>query len=68
VYAIKGSVTYYILFSIDIASRSVHIAGITPHPDNRWMMNGVRLEGESFVTDCLNGDALDLSLPHPCLD
>jgi transposase InsO family protein len=34
---IKGLVTYYILFFIDIASRSVHIAGITPHPDNRWM-------------------------------
>jgi hypothetical protein len=37
VYTIKGLVTYNILFFIDIASRSVHIAGITPHPDNRWM-------------------------------
>src|SRR5438477_109980 len=37
VYTIKGLVTYYILFFIDIASRSVHIAGITPHPDNRWI-------------------------------
>ena len=35
--ALKGLVTYYILFSIDIASRSVHVAGITPHPDGRWM-------------------------------
>ena len=34
---IKGLVTYYILFFIDIASRTVRIAGITPHPDNRWM-------------------------------
>src|ERR1700730_11868600 len=34
---IKGLVTQYILFFIDIASRSVHIAGITPHPDNAWM-------------------------------
>ena len=25
------------LFFIDIASRSVHIAGVTPHPDNLWM-------------------------------
>jgi len=32
VYTIKGRVTYYILFFIDIASRSVHIAGITPTP------------------------------------
>ena len=37
VHTLKGLVTYYILFFIDIASRSVHIAGITPHPDNRWM-------------------------------
>lgn len=29
--------TYYVRFFIDIACRSVHIAGITPHPDNRWM-------------------------------
>ena len=34
---IKGLVTHYILFFIDIASRSVHVAGITPHPDNAWI-------------------------------
>jgi len=33
----RGLVTHYILFFIDIASRSVHVAGITPHPDNSWM-------------------------------
>jgi hypothetical protein len=37
VFTIKGLITQYILFSIDIASRSVHVAGITPHPDNSWM-------------------------------
>jgi putative transposase len=42
VYTIKGLFTYYILFFIDIASRSVHIAGITPHPDNRWMTQMAR--------------------------
>ncbi len=31
-----------ILFFIDIASRSVHVAGITPHPDNSWMMQIAR--------------------------
>jgi putative transposase len=29
---IKGLVTHYILFFIDIASRSVHVAGIIPNP------------------------------------
>lgn len=32
VYTIKGLATYYVLFFIDIASRSIQIAGITPHP------------------------------------
>ena len=39
---LKGLVTYYILFFIDIASRRVHLAGITPHPDNPWMMQIAR--------------------------
>jgi transposase InsO family protein len=30
------------LFFIDIASRSVHVAGMTPHPDNLWMMQVAR--------------------------
>lgn len=33
----QGSRTHYILFFINIASRSVHVAGITPHPDDSWM-------------------------------
>jgi putative transposase len=28
---------HYVLFCIDIASRAVKIAGITRHPDSRWM-------------------------------
>ena len=34
---IRGLVTHYVLFFMDIASRAVKIAGITPHPDGRWM-------------------------------
>jgi transposase InsO family protein len=34
---IRGLVTHYVLFFIDIASRAVRIAGVTPHPDSRWM-------------------------------
>jgi hypothetical protein len=45
-----GLITYYVLFFIDIASRSVHIAGITPHPDNRWMKRIAR-----NVTDAEDG-------------
>ena len=47
---IKGLVTHYILFFIDIASRSVHVAGITPHPDNSWMTQIAR-----NVTDADDG-------------
>jgi len=38
----QGSRHDYILFFIDIASRSVHVAGITPHPDNAWMTQMAR--------------------------
>src|SRR5260370_13554858 len=34
---IRGLVTHYVLFLMDIANRAVKIAGITPHPDSRWM-------------------------------
>jgi transposase InsO family protein len=30
-------VTYYVLFFIHLASRRVHVAGVTPHPDQGWM-------------------------------
>jgi hypothetical protein len=39
---VRGLVTHYILFFIDIASRSVHIGGITLHPDNSWMTQVAR--------------------------
>src|ERR1700690_1067287 len=34
---IRGLVTHYVLLFIDIVNRAVKIAGITPHPDSRWM-------------------------------
>ena len=33
----RGLVTYYVLFFIHLDSRRVSIAGITDHPDARWM-------------------------------
>jgi putative transposase len=33
-----GLVTYYILIFIRLGTREVHVAGVTPHPDERWMM------------------------------
>ena len=37
VWTCGGLVTYYILFFIRIGTREVHVAGLTPHPDTRWM-------------------------------
>jgi putative transposase len=37
-----GLVTYYVLFFIHLASRKVHVAGVTPHPDEQWMKQVAR--------------------------
>jgi transposase InsO family protein len=37
-----GLVTYYVLFFIRIGTREVHVAGLTPHPDTRWMIQIAR--------------------------
>jgi putative transposase len=38
VWTLGGLVTYYVLFVIHLGSRQVHIAGITPHPNEKWMV------------------------------
>ena len=50
VLTLKGLITQYVLFFIDIASRSVHIAGVTPQPDSSWMTQIAR-----NITDVSNG-------------
>ena len=35
VWTMAGLVTYYVLFFIHLDSRQSHIAGVTPHPDQR---------------------------------
>jgi putative transposase len=37
-----GLVTYYVLFFIHLESRKVYVAGVTPHPDERWMIQIAR--------------------------
>jgi hypothetical protein len=42
VWTLGGLVTYYVLFFIHLGSRQVHLAGVTPHPDEAWMVQVAR--------------------------
>jgi putative transposase len=42
VWTLGGLVTYYVLFFIHLGSRKVHIAGMTPHPNEAWMKQVAR--------------------------
>jgi putative transposase len=42
VWTLGGLVTYYVLFFIHLGSRKVHIAGMTPHPHEAWMVQVAR--------------------------
>jgi putative transposase len=42
VWTLDGLVTYYVLFFIHLGSRKVHIAGMTPHPHEAWMVQVAR--------------------------
>ena len=55
VLTLRGLVTYYVLFFIHLESRKVDIAGITVHPDERWMQQmarNVTMEGCGILRDC----------------
>ncbi len=45
-----GLVRYHVLFVIRLSSRKVHLAGIIPEPDGRWMKQVGR-----NLTDCVDG-------------
>jgi transposase InsO family protein len=42
VWTLGGLVTYYIFFFIHLETRQVHIAGVTPHPNETWMKQMAR--------------------------
>ena len=42
VWTMGGLVTYYVLFFIHLETRQVRIAGVTPHPNEPWMMQMAR--------------------------
>jgi putative transposase len=50
VWSAKGLITYYVFFIIDLAKRTVHIAGMTAHPNEAWMMQVGR-----HLTDTIDG-------------
>ena len=42
VWTLSGMVTYYVLFFLHLGSRKLHVAGVTPHPDEAWMVQVAR--------------------------
>ena len=42
VWTLGGLVTYDVLFCIHLSSRQIHIAGVTPHPNEAWMVQVAR--------------------------
>ncbi len=55
VLTLRGLVTYYVLFFIHLESRRVEVAGITPHPNERWMKQIARnetMDEWGFLDNC----------------
>jgi len=42
VWTLGGLVTCYVLFFLHLGSRKIHVAGVTPHPNEAWMMQVAR--------------------------
>ncbi len=47
---VRGFTTYYILFFMELSTRRVHVAGITPNPDSAFMLQTAR-----NLTDMVDG-------------
>jgi transposase InsO family protein len=53
VWTLGGLVTYYVLFFIHLGSRKIHVAGVTPHPNEAWMVQvacNVTMEEWGFLS------------------
>jgi transposase InsO family protein len=53
VWTLGGLVTYYVLFFIHLGSRQIHVAGVTPHPNEAWIVQvarNVTMEGWGFLS------------------
>lgn len=50
VWTMGGLVTHYVLFVMKVATRTVHLAGITTNPNEEWMKQIAR-----NLTDCCDG-------------
>src|SRR2546426_9578063 len=53
VWTLGGLVTYYVLFFIHLGSRKVYVAGVTPHPNEAWMVQvarNVTMEAWGFLS------------------
>jgi transposase InsO family protein len=42
VWTLGGLVTYYVLFFLHLGSRKISVAGVTPHPNEAWMVQVAR--------------------------
>jgi len=42
VWTLRGRVTFHVLFVVRLATRKVHVAGISANPDGRWMGQAAR--------------------------
>jgi putative transposase len=50
VWTVRGLVTYYTLFVIELASRRVHLVGSAPHPDDAFMCQVARVLTSADLT------------------
>ncbi len=63
VWTVRGLVTYYVLFVIDLRTRRVHFAGATPHPGESFMAQIAR-NLTDIADGFLAGHLVDIDRHH----